>query len=123
MKILLVDDHPVVRKGMRSILEDNNTFEICGEADEGNEAIKLVQEKEPDLAIIDIQLKGNINGLELVKAIKDRYPRTVSLVMSMDDGSLYAERAIRAGAKGYIAKEEASDKIVTAIQTIMKGKL
>jgi DNA-binding NarL/FixJ family response regulator len=123
MKILLVDDHPVVRKGIRSILEENSEFKICGEADEGNAAMKLVQDTSPDLIIVDIQLKGHINGLELVKAIKDRYPQTVSLVMSIDDGSTYAERAIRAGARGYVAKEEAPETIITAINTVMKGKM
>ncbi len=123
MKILLVDDHPVVRKGMKNILEEHSGFEICGEADEGNSALKLINETEPDLAIVDIQIKGNINGIELVKAIKERHPKCKTLVMSMDDGTIYAERALKAGAMGYIAKDEASETIVSAIETIMGGKL
>ncbi len=123
MKIILVDDHPVVRKGMRSVLESESGFEVCGEAEDGNTAMKLIREHEPELAVIDIELKGNINGIELVKAIKERYPKTSTLVMSIDDGTLYAERSIRAGAKGYIAKEEASENILNAIQSVMNGKL
>ena len=123
MKIILVDDHPVVRRGLRSILECERDFRVCGEAEEGNQAMKLIADTGPDLAIVDIELKGNINGLELIKAIHDRYPGTTTLVMSIDDGTLYAERAIRAGARGYIAKEEASDNIIAAIRSVMSGKL
>ena len=108
MKIVLVDDHPVVRMGMKSILKDEGGFDVCGEAEEGNSALKIIGENSPDLAIIDIELKGTINGIELTKAIKKRYPKTRVLIMSIDDGTLYAERSIRAGAKGYIAKEEAA---------------
>ncbi len=123
MKIILIDDHPVVRRGLRSILGSENGLEVCCEAEEGNEAIKLIGEHKPDLAIIDIELKGNINGMELVKAIKERYPKTIMLVMSIYDGTIYAERSIRAGAKGFIAKEEASENILNAIQTVMDGRL
>lgn len=123
MKILIVDDHPVVRKGLRSILEESEGIKVCGEAEEGNVALKIIKEQKPDLAIIDIQLKGNINGIELVRAIKERYPRVNTLVMSVDDGSLYAERAIRAGARGYIAKEEAAGEILKAIDAICRGKM
>ncbi len=123
MKIVIVDDHPVVRKGIRSILEEENNFQVCGEAEEGNEALKLIRDICPDLAIVDIELKGNINGIELVKAIRERYSKTSTIVMSMDDGTIYAERAIKAGARGYIAKEEASDSIITAIKSVMGGKM
>jgi DNA-binding NarL/FixJ family response regulator len=123
MKIVLVDDHPVVRKGLRSILEDNGSYSVCGEAEDGNEAIKLLNKHKPDLVIVDIELKGNINGIELVSAVCQRYPKIISLVMSIDDGTLYAERAIKAGAKGYIAKEEASENIITAIEAVMDGKI
>ncbi len=123
LTILLIDDHPVVRKGMRSILEEIDGFTVCGEAGDGNGALRMIQDLSPNLAIVDINLKGNINGIELVKAVKERFPRTTTLVMSIDDGSLYAERAIRAGARGYISKDEASEMILTAIQTIRSGKI
>jgi len=123
MKIVLVDDHPVVRKGLKSILEEDAGFTICGEAEEGNNAIKIISETEPDLVIVDIELKGNIDGIELVAAIKGRYPNIKILVMSMDDGTLYAEKSIKAGAKGYIAKAEAAENIVSAIDTVMNNKI
>ncbi len=123
MKIVLIDDHPVVRMGMKSILKSEGGYDVCGEAGDANTALKIIGKYEPDLAIIDIELKGTINGIELTKAIKKRYPATTVLIMSIEDGTFYAERSIRAGAKGYIAKEEASENILTAIESVMKGKL
>ena len=122
MKIVLVDDHPVVRKGLKSILEEE-TVTICGEAEDGNNAIKIIAETEPDLVIVDIELKGNIDGIELVGAIKGRFPKITMLVMSMDDGTLYAEKSIKAGAKGYIAKAEAAENIISAIESVMNNKI
>jgi len=123
MKIVLVDDHPVVRKGLKSILEEDAGFIICGEAEEGNSAIKIISETNPDLVIVDIELKGNIDGIELVGAVKSRFPHIKVLVMSMDDGTLYAEKSIKAGAKGYIAKAEAAENIVSAIEAVMDNKV
>jgi len=122
MKIVIVDDHPVVRKGLKTILEENG-YNVCGEAEEGNIAVKVVADTEPDLAIVDIELKGSVNGIELISALKTRFSRLSILVMSMDDGTLYAERSIQAGAKGYVTKAEASDNIINAIETVMSGKL
>jgi DNA-binding NarL/FixJ family response regulator len=122
MKIVIVDDHPVVRKGLKTILEENG-YTVCGEAEEGNTAVKVVADTEPDLAIVDIELKGSVNGIELISALKTRFSRLAILVMSMDDGTLYAERSIQAGAKGYVTKAEASDNIINAIETVMSGKL
>lgn len=123
MNIILVDDHPVVRKGLKSILEESAGFKICGEAEDANSAIKLLSEMEPDLAIVDIELKGNVDGIELVGAIKVRFPHVKVLVMSMDDGTLYAEKSIKAGAKGYIAKIEAAENIMAAIESVMENKI
>lgn len=122
MKIVIVDDHPVVRKGLKTILEENE-YIVCGEAEDGNTAVKVVADTEPDLAIVDIELKGSVNGIELISALKTRFSRLPILVMSMDDGTLYAERSIQAGAKGYVTKAEASDNIINAIETVMSGKL
>ncbi len=122
MKIVIVDDHPVVRKGLKTILEENE-YIVCGEAEDGNTAVKVVADTEPDLAIVDIELKGGVNGIELISALKTRFSRLPILVMSMDDGTLYAERSIQAGAKGYVTKAEASDNIINAIETVMSGKL
>jgi len=123
MKIVLVDDHPVVRKGLKSILEEDAGFVVCGEAEDANTAIKVISETEPELVIIDIELKGNIDGIELVSAIKVRFPHIKMLVMSMDDGTLYAEKSIKAGAKGYIAKAEAAENIMSAIEAVMENRI
>jgi DNA-binding NarL/FixJ family response regulator len=123
MKIVLVDDHPVVRKGLKSILEEDAGFTVCGEAEDANTAIKVISETEPELVIVDIELKGNIDGIELVGAIKVRFPNIKMLVMSMDDGTLYAEKSIKAGAKGYIAKAEAAENIMSAIESVMDNKI
>jgi len=123
MKIVLVDDHPVVRKGLKSILEEDAGYTVCGEAEDGDKAIRVISETDPDLAIIDIELKGGVDGIELVGAIKSRFPEVVVLVMSMDDGTLYAEKSIKAGARGYIAKAEAAENILTAIDSVMRNEL
>jgi len=123
IKIIIVDDHPIVRKGIKSIIDCEDNITVCGEAEDANGAMSLVGELMPDLVIADITLKGNINGIDLVKAIKSRYPGIKTLTISMYDGALYAERAIRAGSRGYITKEEASENIIAAIHTVMKGEL
>ena len=120
---MLVDDHPVVRKGLKSILEEDAGFTVCGEAEDANTAIKVISETEPELVIVDIELKGNIDGIELVSAIKVRFPHIKMLVMSMDDGTVYAEKSIKAGAKGYIAKAEAAENIMFAIEAVMDNKI
>ena len=96
---------------------------VFGEAASADEAIKKINKNKPDIAIIDIQLEGNANGIDLVKSIKDRFPDIFTLVLSMHDESIYAERAIRAGARGYIMKEVAPKNIVDAIRTVLDGEL
>lgn len=123
VSIMIVDDHPIVRKGLRMIIERRKDFSIVAEASSANEAIRIIAEKEPDVVIADISLEGNVNGLELVKAIRERYPGVTPLVLSMYDESLYAERAIRAGARGYVMKKEADETIITAIETVLSGEL
>ena len=123
IKIILVDDHPVVRQGIAKYLENEGDIEICGEAETANDAIKIIDETNPHLAIIDISLKGGIDGIELIKAVKNRFPNVLTLCLSMFEESVYAERAIRAGAKGYIQKNMEPDTIVKAIHRIMEGKL
>lgn len=123
MRVMIIDDHPVVRKGIRSILEAEGDITVGGEAEEAERGLELILELKPDIAIVDIELKGSENGLQLIKKIKSAASQVVSLVMSMDDGSLYAERSIKAGAKGYVAKEEASDNIVNAIRKVATGEL
>ncbi len=123
IKIFVVDDHPVVRDGLKLLLELENDLQVCGLAENARKAMKEISTEKPDLTIVDISLKGTINGIELTKALKNRYPKMPILVLSMHDESIYAERAIRAGAKGYIMKHEMTGAIVTAIRSILEGKL
>lgn len=120
--VLLVDDHPITRQGVAALIAQDPSLAVCGEADNGPRALELVTKLSPDLAVIDISLKSS-NGLELMKNLKILAPKLPVLVMSMHDEALYAERALRAGAQGYIMKQEASEKILAAIQRVLKGEL
>jgi DNA-binding NarL/FixJ family response regulator len=120
--ILLVDDHPIVRQGIRSLLAQAPDLEICAEAESAAEALSRIDKSHPDVAIVDISLVGT-DGLELTKAIRARDKNLPILIMSMHDESLYAERALRAGANGYIMKQEVSDKIVGAIRRVLNGDI
>lgn len=122
VRILIVDDHPVVRHGLAQLLSDQPDWEVCGEADNPTDAIKAFVELQPDLVVIDISLK-NGNGIELIKELKALHPEARMLVSSMHDESLFAERALRAGAMGYINKQEASEKMIEAIQQVLGGRV
>jgi DNA-binding NarL/FixJ family response regulator len=121
-KILIVDDHPILRMGMKELLNQEEGFEVCGVAEDISSARKILQEMSPDFAIIDISLAGE-NGLDLVKEISGGKGSVSVLVLSMHDESVWAERAIRAGARGYIMKKEAAESIVIAIRNIIDGKI
>lgn len=121
LKVFLVDDHGVLRQGMRRLIDMEKDMEVCGEASNAMEALKLVPPSKPDVALTDIGLNG-MNGLELVKNLKQRLPKLPILVMSMFEESLYAERALRAGARGYIMKHEAGDKVIAALRQVAYGK-
>ncbi len=120
--IFLVDDHPITRQGVAMLINQQRDLCVCGEADSAPVAIELIQKLEPDLAIVDLTLKTS-GGIELIKNARALRPQMPVLVMSMHDESLYAERALRAGAAGYIMKQEASDKILTAIRRVIAGEL
>ena len=122
IKILLVDDHPLVREGLGNLIRQQPDFEICGEAGNEPEALELVRTVQPAVAIVDISLETG-SGLELVKSIKVLHPAVTVLVLSMHDESLYAERALRAGARGYIMKREAAKKIILGIRSVLAGQL
>lgn len=121
-KILLVDDHPIVRQGLAELIEQEDDLVICGEAQSGFEALQAIATAKPDLAMVDISLQGT-NGLELIKQIKAGHSDVPVLVLSMHDETLYAERALRAGARGYVMKEEATARLITAIRRVLSGEI
>ncbi len=121
-RILIVDDHPAVREGLALRIKSQPNLEVCGEAADVPEALHLVAEAKPDVAVIDIALR-NGNGLDLIKRIKAHDDRVRMLVWSMYSESLFAERALRAGALGYINKEHATDQIITAIRCVLEGRV
>jgi DNA-binding NarL/FixJ family response regulator len=121
-RIFLVDDHPITRQGVVVLINQESDLEVCGEADSAPKAFDLLQKSKADLAVVDISLKTT-SGIELTKNLKVLLPDLPVLIMSMHDESLYAERALRAGAKGYVMKQEASDNILIAIRRILDGEL
>jgi DNA-binding NarL/FixJ family response regulator len=120
--IFIVDDHPLVRSGFQQLIAGEADLSICGEAGTVSEALEKVMRHKPDVAIVDISLPDG-NGLELVKRLRIRSPKTRILVISMHDEELFAERALRAGVQGYINKQEAAEKVIEAIREILSGKL
>ncbi len=121
-RVLLVDDHPVTRQGMRVVLANSHALEVCGEADGRAAALQLVVAAKPDLAVVDIAL-GPANGILLASELKELAPALRILVLSMHEETTYAERALRAGASGYLMKHEAGDKLVGALQQLVRGEL
>ena len=121
-KVFLVDDHPLVREMLKSLIEQQPDMTACGEAEDAAKALKGIAADKPHVAIIDLSLKES-SGLELIKQIKHRYPLVAQIVLSMHDEKLYAERAIRAGARGYVMKRESTKQIVAAIRAVRAGKL
>ena len=122
VKILIVDDHPVVRDGLSTILNHEQDFQVCGQTDDAPEALQAIAELNPDIAIVDISLKSS-DGIELTKTIKARYPKLFVIVLSVHDESVYAERVLLAGAKAYLMKDAISDNIVKAIRTVSRGEI
>ena len=120
-KILIVDDHPLVREGLMMRLSMQPDLEVCGEAATQEEAIVLVETTAPHLVLVDISLKSG-HGIDLVKQIKSRHPQVKMLVISGFDESLYAERALRAGALGFLNKQESNEKLLEAIRTVLAGQ-
>jgi DNA-binding NarL/FixJ family response regulator len=121
-RILIVDDHPAVREALASRIGRQPDLEVCGEAADMSEALRLVADTQPDLVVVDISLKTD-SGIDLIKRIKDRNDSVRMLVWSMHSESLYAERALRAGALGYVNKDQATDKIIDAIRRVLEGKV
>lgn len=122
LRILIVDDHPIFRQGIAQLINREPDLVVCGEAETTRDALAAIERNPPDLAIVDVSLKGT-NGIELMKSIKAQSPDVPVLVISMHDESLYAERALRAGARGYVMKEVAGDEVMTALRKVLQGEI
>jgi DNA-binding NarL/FixJ family response regulator len=120
-RILIVDDHPLVRESLTTLIKQHPEFVVCGEAATQDEAMAAIEVTSPDLAIVDISLSRG-SGLDLVKNVKTRYPDLAIIVLSMHDESIYAERVVRAGARGYVMKKESTRKVIDAIRHVMNGE-
>jgi DNA-binding NarL/FixJ family response regulator len=121
-KVIIVDDHPLFRERLSELIKQELDMQICGEAEDAQQAIDLIQSTSPDLAIVDITLKTS-SGLELIKSIKALSNGLPILVLSMHDESLYAERALRAGATGYITKHQSAHSVLSAIRRVLAGEI
>lgn len=121
-RILIVDDHPIVRDGLSQLLNKQIDLEACGEAENASSALNAVASLGPDLVIVDISLEGK-SGLELIADLVARYPELPILVLSMHDETVYAERALRAGAKGYIMKTEPPDLVIASVRRVLAGQV
>ena len=121
IRVFIVDDHPIVRRGFQLLLSLEPDLTVCGEADSGPGALQKILALKPDVAIVDLSLKGS-SGLELIKQLRAQALKLKLLVFTMRDEGIYAERALRAGADGYITKEEGTEKAVVAIRRLMQGK-
>ena len=121
-QVFLVDDHPLVREWLTNLINKRPDLRVCGEAGSAPEALRLIGELQPDIAIVDITLASG-SGLELIKDLQLQQPGVAVLVLTMHDESIYALRALRAGARGYIMKCEATQKVIQAIRTVLAGFL
>jgi DNA-binding NarL/FixJ family response regulator len=118
--ILLVDDHPVLRRGLAALIESEPDLAVCGEAATLRESFKFLRDTQPDLVMVDLALVAG-DGLDLVKHLKANYPEVPALVLSMHDESVYAERSLRAGARGYVTKQQLDDTVLAAIRCVLDG--
>jgi len=120
-KILLVEDHQIVREGIARLINNEADMEVCGEAGNASEALVQIAKRKPDLVITDISLSG-MNGIEFLKHLKAQYPNLPAMVLSMHDEALYAERALRAGAVAFVMKKESSNEVMAAIRKARRGE-
>jgi DNA-binding NarL/FixJ family response regulator len=121
-RILLVDDHTVVRKGLSAVIAEEEDLEVCGEAENAPQALEAMRRLDPDIALVDISMPG-ANGIELTKAMVAERPKMPILIFSVHDESLYALRALRAGAKGYLMKSEPASEILVALHKVLAGEI
>jgi DNA-binding NarL/FixJ family response regulator len=121
-RIFLVDDHAILRQGLANVLNQQENLTVCGEAGNPAEALVAIERLQPDLAVVDVSLRLG-DGLELLKDLRARQPQLITLVLSMHDEALYAERALRAGARGYVMKLEKIDRLLLAINRVLSGAI
>ena len=121
-RVMLVDDHPIVRQGLANLIEDEEDLTVCAQVESAEGALAAMETSRPDVIVIDVAL-GERSGLELVKDVRARWPEMPMLVLSMHDELLYAERSLRAGARGYIMKQEATEKVMEGIRKVLDGEL
>jgi DNA-binding NarL/FixJ family response regulator len=120
-KVVIVDDHPIVRQGLAELINDQADLVTCGEAESPPQAIKVIAETRPDVAVVDISLAAG-DGIELCRQVREQWPEMAILVMSMHDEALYAERVLRAGANGYVMKQEPQETVMAAIRKVLAGE-
>ncbi|MBM4137540.1 MAG: response regulator transcription factor [Nitrospira sp.] len=125
VNIFIVDDHPIVRQGLTQLINNEADLMVCGQAEDAHTAMEGIAAGYPDMVIVDLSLQGTYgtNGIDLIKNIKVHYPNLYILVLSMHDEYLFAERAIRAGAKGYVIKNEATEILIAAIRRVLSGRI
>jgi DNA-binding NarL/FixJ family response regulator len=121
-RVLIVDDHPLLRKGVSQLIDQEKDLMVVGEAEDAHKALAAIEATKPDVALIDISLDGT-SGIELLKIVKVHFPKLKMLVLSMHDESVYAPRALRAGASGYIMKQEGAEKVLIALRRVMKDEV
>lgn len=121
-RVVIVDDHPPMRKGLAQLINQEPDLEACGEAGNIPEALQVIETLKPDVVVVDMALK-DASGLDLLKDLKSRFPDLPALVLSMQNESVYAERALRAGARGYIMKEETTENVVEALRKVLSGEV
>ena len=122
IRVLVVDDHPIVRQGLSQLINQEPDLMVCGQAEDARTALYAIDPSQPDILIVDVSLDGP-DGIELLKTIRAKDARLPVLILSMHDESLYAERALRAGANGYIMKQEATERVLVAIRQILGGEV
>ncbi len=121
-RVLIIDDHPIVRQGLRQLIDQEDDLKVCGEAADVREAHAALQQTQPNVVVLDLSLRGS-NGIDLIKDIRSKYGQLPVLVFSMHDESIYAERLLSAGANGYIMKEATADQLLSALRQVLDGEL
>jgi DNA-binding NarL/FixJ family response regulator len=122
IRVMLVDDHPIVRQGISLLIAQEPDMEVCAEAEGVAEALEAIGRTRPNVVVVDLTLKEGL-GLELIKDVKVRYPKVLAMVYSMRDETFYAERVLRAGARGYVTKEEGGQTVIEAIRKVLAGQI